>query len=90
MAEGGAEEPAAAKPEDEAKPEENPEDKPEDSKKDKEEEEEAKPEPPPPRERVYYADWIRASSIMLVIFVHVLVNSFDASGLDPEEVPTVQ
>jgi len=33
------------------------------------------------KERVYYADWIRASAIMLVIFVHCLVNSFDASGL---------
>jgi hypothetical protein len=29
-------------------------------------------------------------SITLVIFVHCLVNSFDASGLDPEEVPTIQ
>merc|ERR1719450_303892 len=27
---------------------------------------------------------------MLVIFVHCLVNSFDASGLDPEEVPQIQ
>ena len=33
------------------------------------------------KERVYYADWIRASAIILVIFVHCLVNSFDASGL---------
>ena len=39
------------------------------------------------KERVYYADWIRAMAIMLVIFVHCLVNSFDASGLQPEEVP---
>jgi len=27
---------------------------------------------------------------MLVIFIHCLVNSFDASGLDPAEVPTIQ
>jgi len=39
------------------------------------------------RERVYYVDWIRAMAIMLVIFVHCLVNSFDASGLDPKTVP---
>jgi len=26
----------------------------------------------------------------MVIFVHCLVNSFDASGLDPEDVPTIQ
>lgn len=42
------------------------------------------------KERVYYADWLRALSIILVIFVHALVNSFDASGLDPEDVPTIQ
>lgn len=42
------------------------------------------------KERVYYADWIRAMAIFLVIFVHCLVNSFDASGLDPEDVPTIQ
>ena len=45
---------------------------------------------PAPKERVYYADWIRAIAITLVIFVHCLVNSFDASGLDPEEVPLIQ
>jgi surface polysaccharide O-acyltransferase-like enzyme len=28
-------------------------------------------------------------AIILVIFVHALVNSFDASGIDPTEVPTV-
>ena len=28
-------------------------------------------------------------AIFLVIFVHCLVNSFDASGLDPEDVPTI-
>ena len=37
-----------------------------------------------PKARVYYADWIRFMAILLVIFVHCLVNSFDASGLDPE------
>lgn len=45
---------------------------------------------PAPKERVYYADWIRAIAITLVIFVHCLVNSFDASGLDPNEEPTIQ
>jgi surface polysaccharide O-acyltransferase-like enzyme len=39
---------------------------------------------------VYYADWVRAMAIMLVIFVHCLVNSFDASGLEPELNPTIQ
>ena len=29
-------------------------------------------------------------AIILVIFVHCLVNSFDASGLDPKENPTIQ
>ena len=42
------------------------------------------------KERVYYADWIRAMAIFLVIFVHCLVNSFDASDLDAEDVPTIQ
>ena len=42
------------------------------------------------KERVYYADWLRALAIILVIFVHALVNSFDASGLQPEDVPTIQ
>lgn len=41
------------------------------------------------KERVFYADWIRALSIILVILVHTLCNSFDASGLDPAEVPTI-
>lgn len=41
------------------------------------------------KERVYYADWIRAMAIFLVIFVHCLVNSFDASDLDAEDVPTI-
>jgi hypothetical protein len=41
------------------------------------------------RERVYYADWLRACAIFLVIFVHCLCNSFDASGLDPDENPTI-
>ena len=40
--------------------------------------------------RVYYADWIRAMAIFLVIFVHCLVNSFDASGIDAEDVPLIQ
>jgi len=35
------------------------------------------------KERVFYADWIRALAIILVILVHTLCNSFDASGLDP-------
>lgn len=39
---------------------------------------------------MFYADWLRALSIILVIFVHALVNSFDASGLDPEDHPTIQ
>jgi len=39
------------------------------------------PEQKEKKERVFYADWIRASAIILVIFVHCLVNSFDASGL---------
>lgn len=60
----------------EAKKKEEPEKKPEEEKKEA-------------RERVYYADWIRALAIMLVIFVHCLVNSFDASGLEPEEVPQI-
>lgn len=51
------------------------------------EEQEKKEEP---KERVYYADWVRAAAIILVIFVHCLVNSFDASGLDPDDVPEIQ
>lgn len=39
------------------------------------------------KERVYYVDWVRSMAIVLVIFVHALVNSFDASGLDPDDVP---
>ena len=42
------------------------------------------------KERVFYADWIRAMAILLVIFVHALCNSFDSSGLNPEDVPTIQ
>ena len=42
------------------------------------------------KERVFYADWIRALAIILVILVHTLCNSFDASGLDPADVPTIQ
>jgi surface polysaccharide O-acyltransferase-like enzyme len=40
--------------------------------------------------RVYYADWIRFTAILLVIFVHCLCNAFDASGLNPDDVPTIQ
>jgi peptidoglycan/LPS O-acetylase OafA/YrhL len=43
----------------------------------------------PKKERVYYVDWIRAIAIILVILVHALCNSFDASGLDPDEVPMI-
>jgi hypothetical protein len=39
---------------------------------------------------VFYADWVRAMAIILVIFVHCLVNSFDASGLEPADNPTIQ
>jgi hypothetical protein len=42
------------------------------------------------KERVFYIDWIRAIAIVLVILVHALCNSFDASGLDPDDVPTLQ
>ena len=28
-------------------------------------------------------------AIILVIFVHCLVNSFDASGLEPDDVPEI-
>lgn len=41
------------------------------------------------KERVYYADWVRGMAILLVIFIHALVNSFDASGLEPDDVPTI-
>lgn len=51
---------------------------------------ETQPEQKEKKERVYYADWIRASAIILVIFVHCLVNSFDASGLEPDDVPEIQ
>ena len=52
--------------------------------------EEQEQQPKEKKERVYYADWIRAMAIFLVIFVHCLVNSFDASDLDAEDVPTIQ
>lgn len=42
------------------------------------------------KERVFYIDWIRAMAIVLVILVHALCNSFDASGLDPDDVPQIQ
>ena len=34
----------------------------------------------PAKPRAYYSDWIRATAISLVIFVHCLGVSFDASG----------
>lgn len=34
---------------------------------------------------MYYADWVRALAIQLVIFIHCLVNSADAVQFDPEE-----
>ena len=43
-----------------------------------------------PKDRIYFADWTRALSIQLVIFVHCLVNSADASGFDPDENPGTQ
>jgi peptidoglycan/LPS O-acetylase OafA/YrhL len=52
--------------------------------------ESVKSQEPNAKERVYYVDWIRAIAIILVIFVHALCNSFDASGLDPDDVPTIQ
>jgi peptidoglycan/LPS O-acetylase OafA/YrhL len=42
------------------------------------------------KERAYYVDWIRSMAIVLVILVHALCNSFDASGLDPDDVPALQ
>ena len=56
----------------------------------KTEEQDQEDNKPAAKERVYYADWIRAMAITLVIFVHCLVNSFDASGLDPDNEPTIQ
>jgi len=43
-----------------------------------------------PKDRIYYADWVRALAIQLVIFIHCLVNSADASGFDPDEYPGTQ
>lgn len=42
------------------------------------------------KKRIYYADWVRAIAIQLVIFVHCLVNSADAAGFDPEENVSMQ
>jgi surface polysaccharide O-acyltransferase-like enzyme len=43
-----------------------------------------------PKERVYYADWVRGMAITLVIFVHCLVNSADAANVQFDEQPTVK
>jgi peptidoglycan/LPS O-acetylase OafA/YrhL len=51
------------------------------------ENESVKTSDPNVKERVYYVDWIRSMAIVLVILVHALCNSFDASGLDPDDVP---
>ena len=40
-----------------------------------------------PKKRIYYADWLRALAIQLVIFIHCLTNSADASGFDPDTNP---
>ena len=40
-----------------------------------------------PKQRIYFADWTRFMAISLVIFVHCLVNSADASGFDPDNDP---
>lgn len=39
---------------------------------------------------MFYADWVRAIAITLVIFVHCLVNSADASDLNYDENPTMK
>lgn len=44
----------------------------------------------PPKKRIYYADWTRAIAIQLVIFIHCLCNSADASGFDPDAAPATQ
>jgi hypothetical protein len=44
----------------------------------------------PKHERIWYADWVRALAIQLVIFIHCLVNAADASGFDPELDPATQ
>jgi hypothetical protein len=43
-----------------------------------------------PKERVYYADWVRAMAITLVIFIHALVNSADAANVNFEDDPTIK
>ena len=44
----------------------------------------------PPKVRAYYADWVRALAIFLVIFIHCLVNAADASDFKPDEHPAYQ
>lgn len=53
-------------------------------------EQSVKSQDPNVKERVFYVDWIRAIAVVLVILVHALCNSFDASGLDPDDVPSIQ
>jgi len=43
-----------------------------------------------PRVRAYYADWVRALAIFLVIFIHCLVNAADASDFKPDDHPSYQ
>lgn len=38
-----------------------------------------------PSVRAYYADWVRALAIFLVIFIHCLVNAADASDFKPDD-----
>lgn len=37
--------------------------------------------------RLYHVDWLRSATITLVIFVHCLINSFDALELNEEQNP---
>ena len=34
-----------------------------------------------PRERMYYADWIRVMAVHLVIFIHSLLNAGDTTEM---------
>lgn len=43
-----------------------------------------------PAVRAYYADWVRALAIFLVIFIHCLVNAADASDFKPDDHPSYQ
>jgi len=38
-----------------------------------------------PKVRAYYADWVRAVAIFLVIFIHCLVNAADASDFKADD-----